>query len=212
MKTIDLASWPRRSQYTFFREFAQPHFSLCVEVDCTRLVEELKPAGVSPFNAVLWSLVTAANDVPELRTRFRGDVVVEHEAVHASATVPNGDQGFVFCSLQYDADWLRFDASCQEAIEAAKRQEGLAENTEGDEWLYLSCLPWLPFTAMTNPTRGPEDCVPRITWGRFHRRDEGWRLPVAIQVHHALVDGVHLGQFYAGVDARLAAIPSPPSP
>ena len=214
MKTIDLETWPRRSQYAFFRELAQPHFSVCVDVDCTHLVESLKPAGVSPFNAVLWSLLAAANDVPELRTRFRNDTVVEHAVVHASATVPIGDDAFAFCSLPYDEDWSRFNGSCQAAIEAASQQDALAENTEGDGWLYLSCLPWFAFTAMTNPTRGADDCVPRITWGRFHTRDGRWRIPVAVQVHHALVDGLHLGRFFSGVNERLAnlGVPSPPKP
>lgn len=208
-RTLDLASWPRRGQYEFFRGLAQPHFSLCANVDATRLVSELKPAGVSPFHAALWCLLDAANAVPELRTRFRGDLVVEHEAVHASVTVPIGPEAFAFCSIRHDPDWPRFDAACAAAIEAARSQEALEENTTGDEWIYLSCLPWLHFSAMTNPTGGPEDCVPRVTWGRFAEREGRWEIPVAVQVHHALVDGLHLGRFYEGVSRRLTELPLP---
>ncbi|MBL4844219.1 MAG: hypothetical protein JKY65_01725 [Planctomycetes bacterium] len=62
---------------------------------------------------------------------------------------------------------------------------------------------------MTNPTAGPEDCVPRVTWGRFARQEGRWQIPVAVQVHHALVDGRHLGLFYQGVATRLAELPLP---
>jgi len=208
-RILDLASLPRRGQYEFFRGLAQPHFSLCATVDATRLIEVLKPAGVSPFHAALWCLLDAANAVPELRTRFRGDVVVEHEAVHASVTVPIGPEAFAFCSIRHDPNWASFDAACAAAIEAARRQDALEENTSGDEWIYLSCLPWVHFSAMTNPTGGPEDCVPRVTWGRFEQREGRWEIPVAVQVHHALVDGVHLGRFYEGVEQRLAELPLP---
>ena len=206
VRSVDLETWPRRAQYEFFRGLAHPHFSLCAEVDATRLVEELKPAGVSPFHAVLWCLLDAANALPELRTRFRGDEVVEHSAVHASVTVPIGEEGFGFCSVPYDSDWPRFNAACGEAIEAAMRQESLEENTQGDEWIYLSCLPWLRFSSMTNPTAGPQDCVPRVTWGRFSAQEGRWLIPVAVQVHHALVDGRHLGLFYRGVSERLEGL------
>lgn len=208
-RIVDLASWPRRGQYEFFRGLAQPHFSLCANVDATRLIAEFKPAGVSPFHAMLWCLLDAANAVPELRMRFRGEVVVEHAAVHASVTVPIGPEAFGFCSVRADADWPSFNTACRVAIEAAQSQDALEENTSGDEWIYLSCLPWVHFTAMTNPTAGPEDCVPRVTWGRFVQREGRWEIPVAVQVHHALVDGVHLGRFYEGVSERLAGLSLP---
>lgn len=59
------------------------------------------------------------------------------------------------------------------------------------------------------PLRGPDDCVPRITWGRYRQQGERWAVPVAVQVHHALVDGVHLGRFYAGVEERLQGLTCP---
>lgn len=206
MKTIDLETWERKQVYRFFRGFERPHFSLCAEVDCERLLSELKPAGVRPFNAVLWCLLAAANAVPELRQRLRGEEVVEHERVHPSVTVATDEGGFAFCHLEFDPDWARFDARCREAFEAA-RETGAIADAAGDHWLYLSCLPWVAFSSMSNPVRDKDDCVPRITWGRFVRREGRWKVPVAVQVHHALVDGRHLGRFYAEVERRLAELP-----
>jgi chloramphenicol O-acetyltransferase type A len=56
---------------------------------------------------------------------------------------------------------------------------------------------------MTNPLQGPDDCTPRITWGRIEKRDGVWRMPVGIQAHHALVDGVHAAMFYRELEQRL---------
>ncbi|MDH3713207.1 MAG: CatA-like O-acetyltransferase [Gammaproteobacteria bacterium] len=71
------------------------------------------------------------------------------------------------------------------------------------DWLYMSCPPWVDFTPMTNPVNGPDDCVPRITWGKIVQHPGAWRLSVAIQVHHALVDGLHLGRFYEALRSRM---------
>ena len=205
MKIIDLDSWPRRSQFEFFRGINNPHFSLTANVEVTRLVEDLKPQGVSVFNAALFAIMAAANAVPELRTRFRGDQVVEHELVHASVTVPIEDDRFAFCDIEFSPGWPDFDARCREVVADAKRQTELRDKVAHlDDWIYLSCLPWIHFTSMTNPMNGPDDCTPRITWGRFDRRDGAWRMPVAIEAHHALVDGQHAGRFYAELEQRLA--------
>ncbi len=204
VKTIDLANWPRRSQYEFFRTIADPHFSITAPVDVTRLVEVDKPAGVSMFGAVLFAIMQAANACPELRTRFRGDKVIEHETVNASVTVPiEGDQ-FAFCDILFSADWSTFDTACKDAMAQAGRQTALKDHVAHlDDWIYLSCVPWISFTGLTHPTNGPNDCIPRIAWGKIGRQDEIWRVPVAIQVHHALVDGRHIGQFFNALQEQL---------
>ena len=41
-----------------------------------------------------------------------------------------------------------------------------------------------------------EDCIPRISWGKFAQADEKVLLPFNIQVNHIFIDGVHVGQYY----------------
>lgn len=204
MRMIDLEEWPRRARYEFFRSMQQPHYSLCAALDCGRVLRELKPRGVPPFDAILWCLLGAANEVPELRTRLRGEQVVEHPRVDGSVTVPR-ETGFAFCHVPFVEDWASFAPGCAEAVAAAKVEGDLSEDPS-DARLYLSCLPWVHFSSMTNPVAGPDDCVPRITWGRFREQAGRWEVPVAIQVHHALVDGEHLGRFYAGAQERLQRV------
>lgn len=204
MKIRDLETWPRASQFRFFRGVANPHFALTASVDASRLMEVDRPAGVSVFNAALHSIMSAANAVPELRTRFAGDEVREYDVVHASVTVPIEGERFAFCDIPYAPDWPDFDGNCRREVERAKRQETLKSDIAGEaDWIYLTCLPWLTFTAMTHPVDGPEDCIPRIGWGKIERDGEQWRMPVAVQVHHALVDGLHVGQFFQALEARL---------
>ncbi|PHP68468.1 chloramphenicol acetyltransferase [Zhengella mangrovi] len=204
-RPIDTATWPRAGQFAHFRAYAQPHFSITAPLDVSRLVRRLKPEGVSVFNACVYAITEGGNAVPELRTRFSGDRVYEHEAVGASFTVPLQAGGFAFCEVGRNRDFERFDRTCSQAIEAARQQQGLTDTTaDQDAWLFLSCLPWLSFSAMTHALRGPEDCVPRIAWGRYHE-DAAGRLvvPVSIQVHHALVDGEHVGAFFAAAQVAL---------
>ena len=73
-----------------------------------------------------------------------------------------------------------------------------------DEWIFLSCLPWMRFTSLTNPNGGPNDCIPRISWGKLDNQGSRWTIPVAVQVHHALVDGVHVGKFYEALAESIA--------
>jgi len=205
MNVIDMATWPRKSQFEFFKQLSAPHFSITSSVNVTNIVEWRKSEGISLFNAVLYCIMTAANAVPELRLRFRKDTIVEHDVVHASPTVPIDGDRFAFCSIEYVPEWDAFNTNCVDALEKAKMQNELREHIDNsDEWIFLSCLPWLNFTSLTNPNSGPNDCIPRISWGKLDGQGSKWMIPVSLQVHHALVDGVHVGKFYEALAENIA--------
>ena len=57
---------------------------------------------------------------------------------------------------------------------------------------------------MHHAVAGPDDCVPRIAWGRYTGQPGGRiTIPVSVQVHHALADGEHVGAFLTGAQAAL---------
>ena len=41
--------------------------------------------------------------------------------------------------------------------------------------------------------------VPIITLGKLIERGDTLSMPVAVQVHHGVIDGLHVGRFYAGL-------------
>lgn len=66
-----------------------------------------------------------------------------------------------------------------------------------DNHYFMSCLPWIRFTSLSHAMNiDKTDAVPRISWGKYQSQDLATLMPVQIQVHHALVDGEHLGLFY----------------
>ncbi len=208
---INQSLWPRASHYEMFRSLAQPHFSTTVRVDATDLVCTLKPAGHSIFAACLFCIMRAANHVPELRTHFRpgpeGDTVVRHPVIHPSVTVPIENGLFGFCYFEHAKDWAEFAPRCRQATSDAKQQTRLTDKSKGnDYWLFLTCLPWLDFTSLTQPTNGPEDCFVRIAWGKLTTENGRTSMPVNIQVHHALADGMHVACFMERLQWHLSHI------
>jgi chloramphenicol O-acetyltransferase type A len=197
MRTIDQRNWPRKSLYDYFRSLPSPHFSITADVDVTRLVTRAKPRGVSVFNGVLYAVLHAANRIPEFRQRLRGDQVVEHESVHPAPTVPIEGDRFAFCYFDYAPLWDDFDRACARAVENAKRQTELADGSaDRDDLVFTTCLPWLAFTSMHHPVQGPDDAFPRIAWGKFTEHQGRWTMPINVQLHHALADGLHAARFY----------------
>lgn len=201
---VDLETWPRADQFRFFRRYQRPHYAVTSRLDITRLMTLSKPAGVSAYRACLYAIGAGIHGVPELLMRFRGEAVVRHDAVELSMTVPTKAGSFNYAYVPYDADFPTFDARCAALIAAAAENPVLDANAgERDDLAYMSCLPWLDFTAINNAMPGPEDCIPRVSWGRFVDHGRRWDMAMTLEVHHALVDGAQVGAYFAEVQAAL---------
>ena len=69
----------------------------------------------------------------------------------------------------------------------------------------ISAVPWIHFTHVVRTIKkSGKDSVPRITWGRYDADAAGrLMMPVSVQVHHALMDGYHVGMFYKNLEKEL---------
>ncbi|MCU0911548.1 MAG: CatA-like O-acetyltransferase [Rhodobacteraceae bacterium] len=210
---IDLATWPRADQFRLFRGYERPHYAVTARLDTTRLTALRRERGVSLYRAILFAAGTGLHAVPELMTRFRGETVVRHDRVALSITVATDAGSFAYVDVPFVPDFAAFDRDARTRIEAARTRRDLgADDGSRDAVAYLSSLPWLDFTAITNAMPGPDDCIPRVSWGKVVGTEGGASsVAMAIEVHHALVDGAHVGGFFAAVQAALDALdPSGP--
>jgi chloramphenicol O-acetyltransferase type A len=93
-----------------------------------------------------------------------------------------------------------FAARAEEEIAFVQEHPTLESDPELDDRLYMTAIPWVSFTSFMHPMHlQPADSVPRFAWGKFFEDGEFLRMPLEVQAHHALMDGVHMGQFYLKV-------------
>lgn len=203
MKKIEIETWARRKHFEFFKAFDAPHFNVTANVDVTNLYTYAKESNQSFFKLFLYGAVRAANATPELRYRIRGEEVVEHEVVHPSFTVMLDEDVFNFCAATFYEDLPTFLQEVTTRMERAANEVVVGDD-EPDDLLYITSVPWVTFTSIMHPTHQQQhDSVPRIAWGKFERQGERLVMPLSVQAHHALVDGVHIGKYYETLQAWL---------
>ncbi|WP_214685216.1 tetratricopeptide repeat protein [Exiguobacterium sp. s155] len=203
MKKIEIETWARRKHFEFFKAFDAPHFNVTANVDVTNLYTYAKESNQSFFKLFLYGAVRAANAIPELRYRIRGEEVVEHEVVHPSFTVMLDEDVFNFCAATFYEDLPTFLQEVTTRMEQAG-DEVVVGDEEPDDLLYITSVPWVTFTSIMHPTHQQQhDSVPRIAWGKFERQGERLKMPLSVQAHHALVDGVHIGKYYEALQSWL---------
>ena len=78
-----------------------------------------------------------------------------------------------------------------------------ANTGQTDAVAYASCMPWLDYTSLNNALPGPNDCIPRVCWGKICDQGDRWDMAMTLEVHHALVDGEQVGNYFAAVQGAL---------
>jgi chloramphenicol O-acetyltransferase type A len=205
MRYIDLETWPRKEHFAVFKDFDYPHFSLCANVDITAFYPFIKQNGISFNLAVVYLITRTANAIPEFRYRIRDGKLIEFDTVHPSSTIMGKDDVFSFCTMEYHEDFSRFlEKAGPKITRVQKRPRLLEEDQNRDDLLFLSAIPWVSFTSLMHPLKlYPADSVPRFTWGKYLEEGASLKIPLGVQGHHAVMDGLHMGRFYEQLQAYL---------
>jgi chloramphenicol O-acetyltransferase type A len=197
LRIIDMQTWPRREHFKTFNAFDQPHFGVCANVDLTTFQPFVKQQGSSITVAIIYLITRTANAIPEFRYRIRQEAVVEHQVVHPSATLLGADDLFTFSYFEYFEDFPKFAHAAAREIAYRKSHPTLENLPDRDDVLYMTAIPWVSFTSFMHPmNQQAADSIPRFAWGKFFKEGECLKMPLGVQAHHALMDGVHLGKFY----------------
>ena len=204
MRIIDLKTWSRREHFEFFKTFNHPHFNMCANVDLTRFHPYVKGKGLPLTTAIIYVISRSANAITEFRYRIREGEIVEHETVSPSVTILVDNDLFSFCSIDYSQDFEEFASRAARQMAAVKDNPTLKDPPGRDDLLYMTAIPWISFTSFSHPMRlHPADSIPRFAWGRYFEEGRTLKMPLSVQGHHALMDGIHLAKFYANIQDYL---------
>lgn len=204
---LDLTNWARRDQFEFFRNYDNPYFNVCTRLDVTKLLAFLRSRpGVSVSLAYHYFALRIANEIEPFRYRLRDGKVVVHGVINGGTTILLPNESFTFAYFDYYQDFDKFILEAQSAVESVQTGDSPFESTSRDDTVYFTTLPWVSFTSFAHARKwGVEDSVPRIAFGKFLKESERTLLPISVEVHHALMDGLHVGRYLNRLEEALAA-------
>jgi chloramphenicol O-acetyltransferase type A len=204
MHEVDLSAWRRREHFDLFNTFNHPHFNMCANLELSAFHQHVENNGLSFTVAFVYLIARVANAIPEFRYRIRSERVFEHETVSPSLTILAGDDLFGFCTIPYGEDFTGFATRAKALIAQVREHPTLEDEPGRDDLLFMTAIPWVSFTSFTHPMRlHPADSIPRFAWGKYFEDGSGLKIPLSVQGHHALMDGVHMAKFYARMEDDL---------
>jgi chloramphenicol O-acetyltransferase type A len=209
-RELDLSRWPRRGAFEFYRHFDKPYFNLCARVDAARVKAAAAGTGGLALACCFVALRLCHLEQP-FRWRLQGGRVWEHDRLHGSMPVAREDDSFAFARFDDAPDFATFAQRARVAVAAARRPDApFGADADSQDVVHFTSLPWVHFTSFSHARNwGREDAIPKIAFGRADVEGSRLMLPLSIEVHHAMMDGAHVGRWLQRFEAVLAAPEEP---
>lgn len=206
---IDLTTWPRREVFEFFRHFDKPYFNVCLRLDVTTLLNELRRRAERPsvWLTYHYFALKAANEIEPFRYRLRDGKVLVHEVINGGTTLILPNETFTLVYFDHAESFTKFMEGATKAVEEIRNGDGaFRPKHEDDARIHCTTLPWLAFTSFSHARRWwhKEDSVPKISFGKFVQENGRTWMPFSVEVHHALMDGLHVGRYVERMEEMLA--------
>jgi len=203
-KYLDMKKWNRRDVFEFFRAFDKPYFNVCTQLDITQLLTALTGRGVSVSLAYHYFALRAANEIEPFRYRLKDGQVIVYDVIHGGTTVLLPSEIFTLTYFEYEPSFKKFMAGAELAMKEAVSGDGAFRPNPRDDMIHFTTLPWVSFTSFSHARNwGREDSVPKIAFGKFMKENGRTLLPFSVEVHHALMDGLHVGRYVACLEEAL---------
>lgn len=197
---VDIEKWVRKEQFHFFKNYDNPFFGLTADVEVGKLLEYTRTHGYSFFAAYLYISQLQVNKIKEFRYRIVDDQVVDYAKISAGSTVLKENDVFTFCYFNYMTSFKAFEAHVLEQIENCRQPESVLDDRDHNlAQVHYSVIPWVHFHGLTHPrNHGIGDSIPKIVFGKYTSSKGSTSMPISVEVHHSLMDGFHMGQYFEG--------------
>ncbi len=198
-KELDLNSWERKEIFDFFSTAENPYYMVTFRQDVTEIYNWAKENKKSFYCAMIWAVTEAVNSVEAFRVSVvNGKPVLLEERHPSFADLKEGKETFHIVTMDRDKDIGRF---CDQTKKKSQTQNFFIDpSLEGQDLIYISSLPWIDLTALTNEVDSYGEAlrnkaIPHISWGRYVEENGRKVLGLSLEVNHRFIDGYHIGKF-----------------
>ncbi len=198
MQYIDTDTWDRREYFEGYLGADFPYISIGAHIDVTNLTAFASRKRISSYISMVFCAHHTAQSIENFRYRIREGKPVINERMRPSFThLPEGRDLFINVTMDFVDDILEFHERAQAQIAKQGTDLGLAGFLDSYDVILYSAVPWIQYTHFIRTiTSIGVDSNPKISWGKYFQQGERVLVPFSVQVHHGLMDGLHVGRYF----------------
>ena len=199
-KKIDIGSWDRKENYTWFTTKNSCEINMTMNIDATNLIKIIKEKKLRcyPTFTYIASKVLNANDEFKMNYDEDGNLGIYDVIYPRYPIFHESDKRISILWTEYSDDFKVFyDRFINDINTYGEKRSMCAKGPFPPNCFDMSSLPWSSFTSFSCPVLDNKIWLsPFVMVGRFFESDGKILLPVSMTIHHAVCDGYHVSKFF----------------
>ncbi|MDY4788377.1 MAG: CatA-like O-acetyltransferase [Bacilli bacterium] len=191
-KEIDLNTYKRKEHFKHYTTKCPCTYSTVVNLDITNL------KNFKLYPTLLYLLTKTINNIDEFKTTSINDKLVIFDKMNPAYTIFNKEsETFSSIYTLYNDDYRVFLENYHQDLKKYLNTTSFEPKKDRPLNTFdVSMIPWFTFTSFNiNIYNDGKYLLPIFTFGKFFENNNQRFIPLAIQVHHAVCDGYHVGKF-----------------
>jgi len=128
------------------------------------------------------------------------------DRIDVGATMMLEDETFRFVSIEFKEDLIQFAEEANTQMDHKRNHPDFAPNNTLN-MVYFSSIPWVSYTHISHAKNFDRtDMIPRLSVGKYYDEQGILKMPVSVEVHHALCDGYHVGQLFQKIQEEFTTV------
>lgn len=194
-KIININQWERKEYYNHYLFNTPCTYSITTKIDITNLINNK----LRLYPALIYCLVKTINKFDEFKTSYEDEEhVIIFDKILPSYTIFNKQSKTFSCIYsQYKDNLVDFlyeyekDTTAFNESNKLFPQQNMPKNT-----ISISMIPWIEIDGFNlNLKKDSKYLLPIFTLGKYFKKRDKYLISLSIQVHHAVCDGYHVGEF-----------------
>ena len=210
MEYIDITTWDRREYFNMYLGTDFPYINVGAHIDITNLLRFSKERSLSSFLTMIFAAHRVAEGIINFKYRIKdGKPVVIDRICPCFTHLPNGSDLFINVTVEPARDVIEFHDKARKQIAKQGNDLGIEIFRGRLDIIMYSAIPWIEYTHFVRTiSKGGADSNPKISWGKYINQGDQTFVPFSVQVHHGLMDGLHVGRYFEGLQLYIDQLES----
>lgn len=208
VQSVDLNTWERGKLFQFYIQRMRVVMSLTVDVDVTPLVNYAKQNGLRFYPCMIWVVSKVVNSHDNFKYSWdpEGNLIRWESISPSYAVFDKNDEQCTKLVTPFCENLLEFHARFVRDQEKYKDVRGIVDH-QPPNFFDVSCLPWVHYRHFdVHVFDEGTFLAPVVTWGKYELQQGRLKMPLTMNIHHAVADGFHLSRFFTEVQEQIDAL------
>ena len=200
-KPLDMKTWARTPYYNYYAHGSKGMCAMTADIDISALAKKVGQDKI--YVPMLYAITTVINAHKEFRVGYckeNGELMIWDYVSTIHRVFHPDTETFTRVCTEWNESYKEFAKGAEADIKSGEKCATLNADEFPESVFEVSYVPWVKYSSVNmKMSESGKYLAPIVTFGKAEDTDGKTKLPLTMQISHAVADGFHIARFFEEV-------------